>query len=472
MPISRIFSAFLVPLSLALTLTYPANAQAPEAVEQSQQATPAMWRVADKDSEFILLGSFHILPPELDWRTPALANAMEGAQTVYFEVDAESTQAQTKTVGVVMTQGFLPSGQKLTNLLERNDADKFVQIARSLNLPLAGVDPMRPWNAFLTLSVQFIIQQGFDPSAGVDSSLISEAKVRGKDLVYFETIEEQLGFFTGLSPEVEKDLLVLTIREWENQLGAFDKLYTAWTTGDTSVIDAEMNLAMREQAPEVFTKLITERNARWADQLESDLRNGAGKALIVVGAGHLVGDQYSVPALLAARGFDVSRYGESAPEVTPITPSTPQESAPEPVSEPVDANPVEAPANDNSLPSPQDAIRDPVEPVLDEGLTEAITAPAEEITNEIIEIAQPVAEEIATPALITNEELATPPTLEAVPARNLEQEPDALPAGDDPIADILGTIIEGAEEGAANTAPTSILPDAEDISEAVTPDEN
>ena len=68
-----------------------------------------------------------------------------------------------------------------------------------------------------------------------------------------------------------------------------------------------MNESMRDAAPQVYDALILRRNEAWAAEI-AELMNGEGKALVAVGAGHLVGAD-SVPALLSAQGLDVERYG-------------------------------------------------------------------------------------------------------------------------------------------------------------------
>ena len=276
-------------------------------------AEPAMWRVSDADSEFILLGTFHILPPSLQWRTDALEAAIANADIVYFEVEADAPDAQAKTLNILMTQGFNPPGTTLSSLLDDSDAAALSAISNELGLPYAAIDPMRPWQAFLTLSVQFIVKQGFQPGAGVDSVLLAESRTLGKDVRFFETIEQQLKLFTELDPDTEKSLLVITIRDWDEQREAFDDLYNAWRAGDAEFIDEQMNATMREQAPLVYERLIIERNTAWADEIAAAMESAPGKALVAVGAGHLVGDEHSVPALLKARGFEVSRYGLDEP---------------------------------------------------------------------------------------------------------------------------------------------------------------
>ncbi|MEO1136147.1 MAG: TraB/GumN family protein [Pseudomonadota bacterium] len=334
----------LLMMGFAASFTAPiaATAQPSAAMQDAapgfsvETATPAMWRVQDADSDYVLLGTFHILPPALDWRTAALQAAFEEAETVYFEVDADAPDAAPKTLNVVMTQGFNAPEVTLSSMLEAGDAKKLREISTSLQLPFAAIDTMRPWNAFLTLSVQFIISKGFEPGAGVDSVLLKEAKLSGQEVRFFETIEEQLALFTGLDPETEKKLLTITVRDWDEQEQSFETLFKAWARGDVDYIDVQMNDDMREQAPEVYDRLIVERNLLWAEELDAALKNEAGKGFVAVGAAHLAGGEFSVPALLAAKGYDVTRYGvesglgddteaSASEDVAPANDNTPTE---------------------------------------------------------------------------------------------------------------------------------------------------
>ncbi len=274
----------------------------------AETANPAMWRAADADTEVIFLGTFHILPKNVTWRTPAFEVAFARADIVYFEVDAAAPDAQSKTLSVLMTEGFNEDGALLSNMLSEDDAAKLRGIVTSLGLPFEGVNPMRPWNAFLTLSVQFIVQQGFDPGSGVDSVLLAESRTKGKDVRFFETIEQQLALFTELDADTEKDLLVLTIRDWDEQTEGFDDLFTAWKNGDAAFINEEMNRTMKTQAPIVFDRLIVERNRAWSEEIAKILETETGAVLVAVGAAHLVGDQ-SVQAMLSEKGVAIERYG-------------------------------------------------------------------------------------------------------------------------------------------------------------------
>lgn len=301
-------AAFLCAFAPAIAAAQPPETPVDAAAKYAgMTASPPMWRIADENSEIWLLGTFHILPAGLDWRPDYLVSAADAAETLWFEAEVDTPAASQRAAQILLTQGFNKPGVTLTSLLGGEDAGRLAKIVEEVALPLAAVDTMRPWQAFLRISINFIVAQGFDPASGVETTLLKEAKARGKDLKFFETIEQQLGLFTSLPPDTEKKLLVLTLRDWDRQKADFDALFGAWRTGNAPEIDVLMNAPMRAEAPEVYDALVGNRNAAWAEQIAAAM-SGSGKILVAVGAGHLVGEG-SVPSLLEAKGFTVTRYG-------------------------------------------------------------------------------------------------------------------------------------------------------------------
>ena len=81
-------------------------------------------------------------------------------------------------------------------------------------------------------------------------------------------------------------------------------MMSAWASGDIDALAALMNEAMKE-TPELGRILLTERNARWAEWIDTRL-DSPGTTFVAVGAGHLGGDE-SVQAMLAKRGIETTR---------------------------------------------------------------------------------------------------------------------------------------------------------------------
>lgn len=288
-----------------------AKTSAPRPAARTEAAEPPMWRLVDSDSEIFLVGTFHALPKGLDWRSDALAAAADKAQTVIFEAEVDTPRAQKRAQEIIARAGRNRPGVTLSSLLGPDYAPKFAAAAGGLGIDPAALEPARPWQAFLALSIRFLMSAGFDPGAGLEQVMLSEARLRGRQLRFFETIDEQLNLFAGMSPAEEKLLLTTTLDEWDSQAADVQMMLAAWRTGDLDTIDRLMNGAMRDTAPGVYERLIVNRNKAWTDRTE-DLLQGTGVVLIAVGAAHLAGPD-SLPAMLMARGYAVERW-PAAPE--------------------------------------------------------------------------------------------------------------------------------------------------------------
>lgn len=283
-------------------------AASPQAPLPKNKATPALWKFEDDDSEIWFLGTFHLLPPELDWRSAPVKRAIARSEELYEEADVDSPESQGAIFRQMMTEGFYPAGDKLSLHLDKDQLNTLKGICEELGVPFKAIDAMRPWNAYLTLTVQLIINKGYDPNAGVDAALELEMVAAGKPVKYFETAEQQLSFFTDLAPEVELKILVSTIMDWEKGERDLDLLYEAWRTGDTSQLDTVMIKTLKETLPEFYDVLLVQRNIAWVEDIE-EIIAGSGKTLIAVGAGHFEGAD-SVITLLRNKGYVIERVLE------------------------------------------------------------------------------------------------------------------------------------------------------------------
>jgi uncharacterized protein YbaP (TraB family) len=282
----------------------PAETAAPAVTSAAQ---PPMWRVSDADSEIYLLGTIHVLRPGADWRPGYLARALDRAEVLWLEADTEGREAQARAASFATAQGRLPAGQSLFDIVGPEEAEGLRAMAAKIGAPIADIETMRPWFAFLALSYFAAGAEGFDPNVGVEKVLISEWRARGRSIRYLESVEQQLGVLAGLAPEVERALLVESVHEWERGDASLEELFSAWWNGDETTIADIMNDSLRDGAPEVFNALVVRRNEDWAMKIEREMA-GSGTELVAVGAGHLVGEG-SLPALLEAKGFTVERYG-------------------------------------------------------------------------------------------------------------------------------------------------------------------
>lgn len=270
-----------------------------EAVELENPGA-ARWVVRDEDSTMVLFGTFHILPDGIDWRTDGFDEALSDAGEVWFEVLPSELGNQAKVQGLAQQYGLSPD-QPLSQRLDEETYGRLEAKASELGLPIEAIDPMRPWLAAVTIQVLDMVRDGFNPEAGAESVLAAEVPDEKERAL--ETIEQQFGFFANLPEDVETDFLVSVLEEIESGTEEMRELAEDWADGDLSAIEDALTEDIREVSEELYQALLVRRNEAWVDTLVQELE-GSGNDFVAVGAGHLVGEE-GVPALLAARGYDV-----------------------------------------------------------------------------------------------------------------------------------------------------------------------
>ncbi len=278
-------------------------------------AAPAMWKVSDADSSIHLFGSIHVFTRELDWRTPEFDRELKAADLVYFELVFD--EAAYATIGrMTLVEGRMRGGQTLWDVLTPEQADTVRHAIVSSGLDPIAFDYMRPWMAELMLS------GGMVQGAQVGVELQVDAEVPAEKKRGLETAEEQMSFFSGLS-EADQIANLVTTAE---QMAQFDnrqiieELTDAWEAGEVEALDM-LNREELGGGDMRFDQLITQRNQRWLSQLETLLADN-DNAMVIVGAGHLVGSG-GVPELLRQAGYKVERVGEM-PAAKPVTAPDPR----------------------------------------------------------------------------------------------------------------------------------------------------
>ncbi|MDP1554902.1 MAG: TraB/GumN family protein, partial [Hyphomonas sp.] len=265
---------------------------------------PAMWTLKDEDTTLHILGTVHLLRPDLDWRTDEIDAAIRSADTVVFEADTTSEQAGRELMKFFTSQGMFTDGTQLTSLLTPEETEQLKEALTQLNLPVEAIQPMRPWYAALNLSVMQMTGEGFDPAAGVEMKIEAEAKAHGATFVYLETVDQQLGEFAALDNCAQIDFLLMSAESLKQGTEVLDLLVSEWADGDAAGLGALMSSPEAFGSEAAYAALLTNRNARWAP-LIADMLDEPGTRLIAVGAGHLVGED-SVIAMLRAEGYEVT----------------------------------------------------------------------------------------------------------------------------------------------------------------------
>lgn len=264
-------------------------------------AKPPIWIVRDADSEMVLFGSVHVLPPGLDWRPDALTRALAKADDVWFELPVDD-RTEMDAARLAARDGMLPADQSLSALLTPQGAERLDATARRYNLAPALIERMEPWLAEVAISGAVYRAAGADAGSGVEQQVSAAAPPKAARRA-FETAAEQIAFFDGAPLAEQVASLEETLEQVETDQDAFKDLIDSWMSADLKRIEAEALDPLKTAAPALYQRVVVERNRRWALELDQRLK-GAGESVVVVGVGHLIGDE-GLPARLRALGYSV-----------------------------------------------------------------------------------------------------------------------------------------------------------------------
>lgn len=265
---------------------------------------PALWTLADEDTTIYMMGTVHLLRPDLDWRSDEINAAIADADTLVFEADTTSQAAAADMMSFVSQQGMFTDGRQLTSLLNEAEKAELESALKHVGLPMGAIQPMRPWFAAINLSVMQMQKDGFDPNSGVEQVLEAEGRAAGKDFAYLETVNQQLGLIAGLPDDEQVEFLISAAEAVEEGSEVLDALVAEWADGDVNGLGVLMANEKMMGSDKVYDALLRVRNEAWVPQIEAML-DDPGTVLVAVGAAHLAGED-SVVMLLRAKGHEVT----------------------------------------------------------------------------------------------------------------------------------------------------------------------
>ena len=268
---------------------------------------PALYVVRDQDSTMYLYGTVHVRPRGTDWGDGDVRSALASADEIWTEIEI-SPEGDARAQTLAAQLGRAPADRPLSSWLTTDENARLDALAQRLGLQRAYLEPMQPWMAGLTLSLVPIMQAGYDPESGIDRAIDAYGDANGKTMRSFETIDQQLGLFAGMSDETQRAFLREAIDEAEAGPAMIRDMTTAWEHGDLAALERDVVDDTRNEYPDVYEALFVRRNNAWMDVLVRELQ-GSGVDFVAVGAGHLLGPDGLVQQL-RARGYRVERVGE------------------------------------------------------------------------------------------------------------------------------------------------------------------
>ena len=276
------------------------------ALADSAASPVTMWVAEGSANRVYLLGSIHLLRAQDHPLPRIIGTAYEEADTLYMELDMDDLDPLLMQA-TINELGMLEEGTSLRDVMGEPLYAEAATLAAGLDVPLEMLERTEPWLAAITVEQLVLTRIGFNPAYGVEMHLLQKASADGKEILGFETVEQQLGYLDGLSLEAQRHLLMQTLTESAAIREIMDDLISAWRSGDIDYLEQTL-LDDISGYPELYDAIVADRNRLWVDTIDELLDDGEDY-LVIVGALHLVGED-GVPRLLEQRGVRITQMHE------------------------------------------------------------------------------------------------------------------------------------------------------------------
>ena len=262
---------------------------------------PAMWQVSDKDTTVYLFGTVHALNEDAQWFAGPIEQAYLASDELVTEIEMGNPEADARAI---VERAPLAEGKNLRDMMKPEDRAQYEAAMVTLGVPVEALDKYEPWYAAMTLTLLQAQTRGFDADTGADTIL--SARAEGKARHALETVDEQIALFDALPMDAQLVFLDQTVESMNSSVDILAQMIDKWLLGDATALAEMMNNEIDD--PVLYERLLTARNARWADWIKQRM-DRPGTVFVAVGAGHLAG-KGSVQDMLRKRGLKVRRVSK------------------------------------------------------------------------------------------------------------------------------------------------------------------
>jgi hypothetical protein len=263
----------------------------------------SVWKVTDGGNSIYFGGTIHILKTENLPLPIEFDIAYAASDKLVFETDIDGT----KTVEFqqkMLSKLTFTDGTTLQSHLNDETYTALKTHLDSRGLQIVDFHQFKPSMLALMISMMEFRANGFDHD-GVDQIFATRAKLDGKPIQWFESVDEQLDFIVNLGGDDDNAMIKYTLEEIKTLPAFIDDMLSSWKDGDLEKLNESLIEVMEKTSPEIYASLIIQRNNDWMPKIMRMLKDKPTE-FVLVGAGHLAGKD-SVFAKLEAKGYRIEK---------------------------------------------------------------------------------------------------------------------------------------------------------------------
>jgi uncharacterized protein len=264
-----------------------------------------MWKVSSQSNSAYVLGSVHLGDKSLYPLPAVIEDAFNNSSVLIVEVDLRKVDPMAAQEMMLQSAAY-PEGDDLYHHITPATRAKLDAFLSSYGLPPELISHMRAWMLGTMIQILPMVQNGLDPSQGIDSYFLSKAG--NKRVEQLEDAQWQIQLLSQMPDSVSDHWISSSLDEATNSKEHWQKLENFWRTGDAAQLDAMLSeSSANESADErAFDRRLREdRNPHMADRLEQCL-HFTDSCFMVVGAAHVVGKE-GIVSLMRQRGYKVEQ---------------------------------------------------------------------------------------------------------------------------------------------------------------------
>jgi uncharacterized protein YbaP (TraB family) len=268
------------------------------------QAKSFFWKAQSPSTTVYLLGSIHFAKSDIYPLDKNIEAAFDKASYLVVELDQKQLD-QDNMRRHILKHGMYEKPDSVESHISESTLKLLKDYLERYDMPLRGYNRMKPGFLAMTLSIAHVIRLGYLPDNGIDMYFLKKAQ--DKKVVQLETYADQLDLFFDMPDE--ELFLKHTLSQFEDIEQQIEETVTAWKNGDTEQMVKNVLIEPQQEYPElqeVYKKIYTDRNLKMAKKISQFLQHNE-IYFVVVGAGHLIGDQ-GIINLLKNRGYKVTQF--------------------------------------------------------------------------------------------------------------------------------------------------------------------
>jgi len=270
-------------------------------------AETSVWKVQSKSSLLYLGGTIHVLKSS-DFPLPKEFDiAYADSDLVIFETDIGGVESL-KTQQLILAKGMYDNGMTLRKALSSEAYDALKEYCDGIGLPVASLNRYKPSIVVLTLLLTELQNLGI-VSGGVDHHFFHKTVADGKKTDIFETIEEHIDSIISMGEGNENHYMIYSIKDLKNVSQTMSTMTAAWRSGDVNKLSELFAKEMKKNFPKLYKSLLTDRNNKWLDKIETYLQTPQ-KEFVLVGVGHMAGKDGLIEQL-KRRGYEVKKLNST-----------------------------------------------------------------------------------------------------------------------------------------------------------------